>query len=291
MGLFRHKDKQQPAHNSQGEKSVGDIVNDAVTTALSKYAKKDKRKNKKGSDDKLYITPEDISQLRDKYQPLFQQLREDEECSNPDANTNPYLNVMCDTIISAMQTEIGDISLSNKLDHELMLTQIEARNKKQIPAYTHPLRRLFLKTPNRAMAIILDEAELSADEIHSMSEHENDVSAFRIEKVKAELIATADVAKNAKGKKISRRRLKKLRRKYDELSELFAPLQPEEGVQRAPEPEQAPPENVPEEAPAEQLPVRKKRKKKTSDENGQLPGQIEIEKVVNNDDSNTNTGI
>ncbi|MGN0805636.1 MAG: hypothetical protein ACI4MC_01245 [Candidatus Coproplasma sp.] len=132
-----------------------------------------------------------------------------------------YIESMYDTTLNTLRREIEELSERNRLDIETKNAKINAANDKQIPKYTRPISRFFIRTPNRAMAAILDEAAIEANEQHSRQEHANDVDALESARALAELSSSEKLPRDKKGKLLSRRKLNKLRIEYEKLSTLL----------------------------------------------------------------------
>lgn len=223
-----------------------------------------KRKKK---DTKLYISTEDIEELHERYAPIFKTFKADEDCGDF------YISVMVESTLNTLKREIEELSEQNRLDIETKNAKTAAKNDEQIPAYYRPWRRLFRRTPNRAMAAILDEAEICADETLSKIEHENDINNVSAEITIAQLLTSSELPKDENGKHLSRRKLNKL---FKDPLKFLALFDIEETDEQGEEAELQNGANEQGETPAT-LPIRQKRR--SAERAEQLPGQIAIEEI------------
>ncbi|MGN0813180.1 MAG: hypothetical protein ACI4MQ_06715 [Candidatus Coproplasma sp.] len=277
-----------------------------------------KRKRK---ETKLYISTEDIGNLHERYAPIFKQLFIDQDCGEF------YINAMVETTMTTLTREIEELSEKNRLDIETKNARTNAANEEQIPRFFRPLRRFFRRTPNRAMAAILDEAAIAAEDSLSKLEHQNDIDNVAVGINLASLKTSEELPKDEKGKHLSRRRLKKLLKDPKSFLALFAVEEPEEEQSdvevnelgeeseqqnvanvQSEEPELQNVANVQDEEVVEQvtdepvatLPKRKRRRRKpeadeqeqtqspNEEQPDQLPGQLEIEEINAEDGGQAN---
>lgn len=223
-----------------------------------------KRKRK---ETKLYISTKEIEELHERYAPIFKQFAIDQDCGEF------YINAMVESTMTTLRREIEELSEANRLEIETKNAKINAANDEQIPAYYRPLRRLFRRTPNRAMAAILDEAEIAADETLAKIEHENDINNVSAEITIAQLLTSSELPKDENGKHLSRRKLNKL---FKDPLKFLALFNIEETDEQGEEAELQKVANEQSETPAT-LPIRKKRR--IAEQSEQLPGQIGINEI------------
>lgn len=146
--------------------------------------KKDKQKNEEKS--ALSITPEDIETLHAKYSEICKRIKADETANNTPAK---YSATMTDYLLAALDYDVKQISFSRQLDDKRHAAELTARNDNLTPRYKRPWYRFFLRTPNKPLKIILQSAALSAAKTQAINEHENDLSALELEKLKKRLAA------------------------------------------------------------------------------------------------------
>lgn len=224
-------------------------------------------KQRKRKETKLYISTDEIEELHERYAPIFKQFAADENCGKF------YIEAMVETTMTTLRREIEELSEANRLEIETKNAKINAANDEQIPAYYRPLRRFFRRTPNRAMAAILDEAEIAADETLAKIEHENDINNVSAEITIAQLLTSSELPKDENGKHLSRRKLNKL---FKDPLKFLALFDIEETDEQG---EEAEPQNVANEqseTPAT-LPIRQKRR--AAEQSEQLQGQIGIDEI------------
>lgn len=255
---------------------------------------------------KLYISTENIEELHERYAPIFKQFAIDQDCGEF------YINAMVESTMTTLRREIEELSEANRLAIEIRNARINATNEEQIPRFFRPLRRFFRRTPNRAMAAIIDEAAINAEDSLSEIEYQNDINNVSLAIKLASLLTSEELPKDKNGKHISRRELKKLLKDpktflaqftTDETEEVQSDVEVNElgeeseqqnvansqgEEQQTVEAEQA--EQLTDETATNQaatLPKRRRRKPKPAEQAEtpneeqpeQLPGQIEIEEI------------
>lgn len=250
---------------------------------------------------KLYISTENIEELHERYAPIFKQLNIDQDCGEF------YINAMVESTMTTLRREIEELSEANRLAIEIRNARINATNEEQIPRFFRPLRRFFRRTPNRAMAAIIDEAAINAEDSISEIEYQNDINNVSLAIKLASLLTSEELPKDKMGKHISRSELKKLLKDPKDFLAQFATDETEEvqselgeeseqqnvansqgEEQQTVAAEQA--EQLTDETATNQattLPKRRRRKPKPAEQVAtpneeqpeQLPGQIEIEEI------------
>ena len=237
----------------------------------------------------MFALDTDIEKLNDRFDVLFKKVKNSENL------TPEQVKRECEVLELKYNFEIEELNNLREVEYRTKQAIIKARNAEQIPWRRCWLRRLFfLPVTNRAQDIIEEEAELEAEAHFAPMERA--------------LEARADKIFNAEGKKLSRRKRKRILKLYlkykqmldialreaDNIPHAEAFDQPEPtgvtSAQSATEQEQSnvdgrdqsdagDVQELPEQQEKSEKPKRKRRKRPIeSDSNeqnvGQLPGQI-----------------
>ncbi len=161
-------------------------------SAIKSQGEKPKRKQP------LYALNEDIEKLHERYELLFKQVKNSLNLSEN------QIEIECDTLSQKYYFELEELSKMRKLEYEKEQAEIEARELEQTPWRRGWWWRLiFQPLTNRAQDIIEYRAELEAQQ--------------KFAPIEKELDELADKLYPGTGKKLSKRRRKRLMKKYLKL--------------------------------------------------------------------------
>ena len=161
-------------------------------SAIKSQGEKPKRKQP------LYALNEDIEKLHERYELLFKQVKNSLNLSEN------QIEIECDTLSQKYYFELEELSKKRKLEYEKQQAEIEAREMEETPFRRGWWWRLiFQPLTNRAQDIIEYRAELEAQQEFAPIEKELDELAERLYA--------------GTGKKLSKRKRKRLRKKYLKL--------------------------------------------------------------------------
>ncbi len=212
----------------------------ALYTALKVENKKFKDKQP------LYALNEDIEKLHERYEQLFKQVKTSLNLSER------QIEKECETLSQKYDFELKELSKLRKVDYDIKIAEIKARENERKPWRRCWLwRLLFRPLTNRAQDIIEEREELNADIIHSSAEKE----------IEAERNKQPETVKTPSKRKL-RREMRKELKKIIERADNANPNEMFTEPQDVPKSENA--------EPAQELP-------KTQDK--QLPGQMTLDDV------------
>lgn len=115
------------------------------------------------------MLPSDIEDIIKEFSELERQIKEQEfNC------TQSYLDLLTDAVERAVKTRMREVSRQRQTEKIKEQAAADAKNRFQTPVFYRPLRRLFRKTPNRAMQLIIEQEELVARIFHLGQQINND---------------------------------------------------------------------------------------------------------------------
>ena len=143
----------------------------------------------------MFALDTDIEKLNERFDVLFKKVKNSENL------TPEQVKRECEVLELKYNFEIEELNSLREVEYRTQQAIIKARNAEQIPWRRCWLRRLFfLPVTNRAQDIIEENAELEAEAHFAPMERE--------------LEARADEIFNAEGKKLSRRKRKRILKLY-----------------------------------------------------------------------------
>lgn len=145
-------------------------------------------RDKKGYNaDECYLLPSDIEDIINEFSELERQIKAQEfNC------TQSYLDLLTDAVERAVKTRMRELSRQRQTEKIKEQAAADAKNRYQTPVFYRPLRRLFRKTPNRAMQLIVEQEELIARIMHLGQQINNDALRRQAERQEEDYIrATA----------------------------------------------------------------------------------------------------
>lgn len=146
----------------------------------------------------MYLLNTDIETLNKRYDVLYKQVKD-----NPNL-TKEQINRECEVLLEKYNFEIEELSALREVEYETQRAKIEARNQEQMPwRRSWWWRLIFQPLTNRAQDIIEYRAELEAEQEFAPIEKELDELAERLYA--------------GTGKKLSKRKRKRLMEKYLKL--------------------------------------------------------------------------
>lgn len=127
------------------------------------------RDKKANNTEECYLLPSDIEDIINEFSELERQIKAQElNC------TESYLEILTDAVERAVKTRMREVSRQRQTEKIKEQATADAKNGYQTPVYYRPLRRLFRKTPNRAMQLIVEQEELIARIMHLGQQINND---------------------------------------------------------------------------------------------------------------------
>lgn len=143
----------------------------------------------------MYILDTDIEALNVRFEELYRQVK-----NSPNLSEEQCLRE-CEILRKKYDFEIEELCKLRKIEYETQQARIKARERAETPWRRCWLwKLLFQPLTNRAQNIIEEEAELNAEEFFAPMEEE--------------LEARAEQLYNANGKNLSRRKFKRIFKKY-----------------------------------------------------------------------------
>ncbi len=153
----------------------------------------------------LYLLNSDIEQLNERYKALYKQVKNAFE--NNDFNKN-QIEYSCEVLLDKYKFEIEELNAIREKEYLTRQAEIKARNAEQIPWRRCWLWRLiFQPLTNRAQDIIEERAALEAEKLFTDTEKE--------------LEAQAKTIYGDNVKTLSKRKRKKVLKKYLKLKQLL----------------------------------------------------------------------
>lgn len=145
-----------------------DTPPEALAAVYKAFLKTGKEKPSK-RDRPLYAFNEDIEKLHERYEQLFKQVKSSLNLSEK------QIEQECDTLSRKYDFELDELSKYRKVDYDIKLAEIKAREDELKPVrHRRVWRLLFRRLTNRAQDIIEERAELDAHAIHTKAEKQID---------------------------------------------------------------------------------------------------------------------
>lgn len=146
-------------------------MEELISAVIKKQRKKHRREKKAEAEEELenYLLPSDITDIIDDFAPIEHLIKTKQEESS-----DSFIDLMCGLTENAIYTRVRDLSRQRKIEKATEFASAQARDNAETPRYYRPLRRLFRLTPNRAMELIIKNAEQTARLLHMRQQVEND---------------------------------------------------------------------------------------------------------------------
>lgn len=159
----------------------------------------------------LYLLNEDIEKLIDRYEEIYKKAKKSENFSDD------QLKRIQEILLQKFDFEIEELSAYREVEYKRKLAEIKAKNKEQIPWRRCWLWRLiFRPTTNRPQDIIEEQAALEAEKLFTGEEQE--------------LEERAKIIYGNNSQSLSKRKRKKILKKYLRYKNMLEDLQSTDNV-------------------------------------------------------------